>query len=212
MRLRSNNKLTRIPDELANSMHDLSHDHQFDDPQQSEQLVRENIGWMLTLAKRMLSDHAHAEDVVQDAFIAAFRARESFEGRSTIKTWLHRITVNAALMKLRQLKRLREDDIEAYLPQFDRYDCRIEAPWPRRSPVEITFDNKRLRELVSTKIALLPDAYRIVLELRDIQGYDTVEVAEVLDISVSNVKVRLHRARSALKKLLEPFLRGEEGI
>jgi len=178
-------------------------------PVEAERLVRDNIGWMLALAQRMLGDRALAEDVVQDAFIAAFRGLPTFEGRSSVKTWLHRITVNASLMKLRKLKRLGEQSIDEYVPEFDRYDCRIETPWSTFARAEDILENERLRALVSEKVATLPDAYRIVLHLRDIEGYDTGEVAELLDISTSNVKVRLHRARAALKKLLEPVLRGE---
>ena len=70
-------------------------------------------------------------------------------------------------------------------------------------------ENEDLRSTVNTYINTLPDSYRIVLQLRDIEGYDTSEVAEQLDISEANVKVRLHRARAALKKQLEPILRGE---
>jgi RNA polymerase sigma-70 factor (ECF subfamily) len=179
-------------------------------PFDEDRLVRDNIGWMLALARRMLGDRALAEDVVQDAFISAFRGLRQFEQRSSLKTWLHRITVNAALMKLRQLKRLGERSLEEYLPEFDQYDCRIEPVWPRLVAAEDILQNEGLRALVAEKITLLPDAYRIVLQLRDIEEYNTEEVAELLDISASNVKVRLHRARAALKKLLQPILLGEE--
>lgn len=176
---------------------------------QVEQLVREHIGWMLALAQRMLGDRALAEDAVQDAFLEVFRALDRFEGRASLKTWLHRITVNAALMKLRKQKRLAEQQIDEYLPEFDRYECRIEIPWTYLAPVEDVLESEHLRTLVSTSISALPDQYRTVLQLRDIEGYDTGEVAKLLDISESNVKVRLHRARAALKKRLEPLFRGE---
>jgi RNA polymerase sigma-70 factor (ECF subfamily) len=175
----------------------------------AERLVRDNIGWMLALAQRTLGDRALADDAVQNSFIAAFDGYSAFEGRSSIKTWLHRITINACLMLLRKQKRLAEQPINQYLPEFDSYDCRIEAPWPRLASAEEILDDTRLKALVSEKIRVLPERYRIVFQLRDIEGYDTGEVAELLDISVSNVKVRLHRARAALKKLLEPILRDE---
>ena len=175
----------------------------------SEVLVRDHIGWMLALARRMLGDHALAEDAVQDAFINAFRALDSFEGRSSLKTWLHRITVNACLMKMRQSKQRAEQAIDEYLPEFDQNNCRIEAPWNHLASVDDILESEHLRDLVKTNILTLPEQYRNVLLLRDIEGYDTSEVAMLLGISVSNVKVRLHRARSALKKLLEPLLRGE---
>jgi RNA polymerase sigma-70 factor (ECF subfamily) len=174
-----------------------------------EQLVRDNIAWMLNLAERLLSDRALAEDAVQDAFISAFRGLQKFEHRSSLKTWLHRITVNAALTKLRQSKRRAEQSIDEDLPEFDRYECRIEAPWNSLATVEEVIESDELRHQVTECINRLPDSYRIVLQLRDIEGYDTAEVALQLDISESNVKVRLHRARAALKKQLEPILRGE---
>ena len=174
-----------------------------------EQLVRDNIAWMLKLAERLLGDRGLAEDAVQDAFISAFRGLDKFEGRASLKTWLHRITVNAALTKLRQSKRRAEQSIDEDQPEFDRYDCRIEAPWHYLASLEDVIENDDLRKRVNDCIGALPDSYRIVLQLRDIEGYDTREVAEQLEISEANVKVRLHRARAALKKRLESILRGE---
>ena len=198
-----------MQEEQPESEHKLAEQNSLASPLEAEQLVRDNIGWMLVLARRMLNDRALAEDTVQEAFISAFRGLDGFQQRSSLKTWLHRITVNASLMKLRQLKWLGEQSIDEYQPEFDQYDCRIEAPWSYLVEAEDILENERLRALVVEKIAILPDAYRIVLQLRDIEEYDTGEVAELLDISISNVKVRLHRARAALKKILEPILRGE---
>ena len=174
-----------------------------------EQLVRDNIAWMLKLAERLLGDRGLSEDAVQDAFISAFKGLDKFEGRSSLKTWLHRITINAALTKLRQAKRRAEHSIDEDQPEFDQYACRIEAPWHYLASLEDVIENDDLRKCVNDNINALPDKYRIVLHLRDIEGYDTREVAEQLEISAANVKVRLHRARAALKKQLEPILRGE---
>lgn len=176
----------------------------------SESLVREHAGWMLVLAERILKDAALAEDVVQEALINAVKGQQHFEEKSSLKTWLHRITTNAAISNLRKQKRLAEQSIDELLPEFDSYDCRIERPWTRFLSVQELIENAETRERVAECIRALPDSYRIVLQLRDIVGYDTGETAELLDISESNVKVRLHRARSALKKILEPLLRGEE--
>lgn len=175
----------------------------------SDELVRANIGWMLALAERLLRDRTLAEDVVQESFVRAFNGLAGFEGRSSIESWLHRITVNSALSKLRQLKRLAEQSIDEHLPEFDRLDCRVETPWARLASVEEIIESDDKRRHVYESIGQLPDAYRVVLQLRDIEEYDTREVATLLGISESNVKVRLHRARAALKKLLEPILRAE---
>jgi RNA polymerase sigma-70 factor (ECF subfamily) len=173
-----------------------------------ELMVRDNIGWMLALAERLLRDRAYAEDVVQESFMAAFRGLAGFEGRSSHKTWLHRITVNTALDKLRQIKRQAEKSIDPLQPEFDRYDCRIEMPWPHLPEVAELVENEETRELLHRCIGELPDSYRILLLLRDVEGYDTREVAKALGITEANVKVRLHRARAALKKMMEPLLRG----
>jgi len=179
------------------------------DALRAEVIVRDNIGWMLSVARRLLNDYALAEDAVQDAFLSAFRSLDRFEQRASLKTWLHRITVNAALMKLRQLKRRAEQPIDEYLPEFDRHDCRIEPPWEHLASVEDILGSEQRREQIHAMINKLPDTYRIVLLLRDIEDYSTVEVASLLEISESNVKVRLHRARAALKTLIEPVLRSE---
>lgn len=199
----------RVPDEQSKQLDSALAPPEQGSESEAEQLVRDNIAWMLALAERMLRDRALAEDAVQEAFLNAFRGLDRFEGRSSIKTWLHRITVNSSLTKLRQLKRLSEKPIDEYLPEFDRHDCRIETPWTYLAPLQDVLENDDLRAQISESIDALPESYRIVLQLRDIEECDTSEVAELLDISEANVKVRLHRARAALKKLLEPILRGE---
>ena len=108
-----------------------------------------------------------------------------------------------------QLKRLEEQPIDDLLPEYDRTACRIEPPGRGLESPEDIVAQGRMRDLIRRKIGELPESYRIVLMLRDIEEIETAEVAKMLEISESNVKVRLHRARSALKKLLEPLLRGE---
>jgi len=174
---------------------------------QHEQLVKENISWMLALAERILNDYALAEDTVQEAFVSAIRGLDKFEGRSSLKTWLHRITVNTALTKLRQKKRRSEDLVENLDPEFDQYGCRVEHGWSELTPLEDMLTNERLTLKIRETIATLKDSYRIVLLLRDIEDYNTLETSKLLGISVDNVKVRLHRARAALKLKLEPVLR-----
>ena len=180
-----------------------------DEPIEPELLVRENIGWMLARAERLLRDRSLAEDAVQDSLISALRGLENFRGESSLKTWLHRITTNTALSKLRQLNRVIEQSIDEYLPIFDSNECRIEPPWTHLASITELLEIEDIRERVSDGINILPDTYRIVLQLRDIEGYDTSETADLLGISIENVKVRLHRSRAALKRILEPLLRGE---
>ena len=179
------------------------------DARAAEHLVRTHGGWMLAVARRIAGDTALAEDCVQEAFLSALQKIESFEGRSSLKTWLHRIVVNQTLMKLRSRRNKAEDSIDALLPDFDAYACRIEDRLGALATPEEICDREDRRALVQAKIRELPESYRLVLQLRDIEELTTREVAEALDLSEANVKVRLHRARSALKKLLEPLLKGE---
>lgn len=179
------------------------------EPVDPEKLVRENAGWMLRLAERVLNDASLAEDVVQEALINALKGLGSFKEAASLRTWLHRITINAAISRLRHLRRLAEESIDEYLPAFDQYDCRIEPPWTHLLSVHEAVESDLLKRRVLNGIRQLPDTYRVVLQLRDIEGYSTGETAKLLEMSESNVKVRLHRARAALKKILEPVLRGE---
>ena len=175
----------------------------------AETLVRRHGAWMLAVARRVLGEPALAEDCVQEAFVKAFSKIAGFEGRASLKSWLHRIVVNQALMKLRARRARGEAPIDELLPAFDENACRIEARWQHIATPEEILDSKHRRDLVRAKIDELPESYRLVLQLRDIEDLSTREVADGLGLSEANVKVRLHRARSALKKLLEPLLKGD---
>ena len=175
-----------------------------------DEFVQVHISWMRSLARRFFFDQASADDVVQDAFVNAFKALERFEGRSSLRTWLHRITVNAALMKIRKIKSLHECSISELMPENDLDAFRVESPSSSTATPEDIFENHELREIVFDAIERLPENYRIVLQLRDIEQLDTVEVARQLGLSKGNVNVRLHRARAAMKTLLDPVLRGAE--
>lgn len=173
-----------------------------------EQFVRHHTGWMLAVAGRILRDSGHAEDAVQNAFAAIFANLDSFDERSAMHTWMHRIVVNESLMLLRKQRRLREEQIDPLLPLFDDNSCRIEDDWTTFQTPEAIMQQSQSASLVNELIDKLPEQYRIVLLLRDIEEMSTAEVATMLELSESNVKVRLHRARAGLKKLLEPLIRG----
>jgi RNA polymerase sigma-70 factor (ECF subfamily) len=159
---------------------------------------------MLAVARRLLLREADAHDAVQDAFLSAFRMLARFDGRAAIATWLHRIVLNACLMKLRTARRRPERSIEELLPTFaDDGHQRPEArPW--RELPQGALERAETCALVHEKIALLPATYREVLVLRDIEELDTDEVATMLATTRGALKVRLHRARQALRTLLEP--------
>ncbi len=170
------------------------------------ELVRSHGGRMYAVALRLTTNAEDARDAVQQAFLQAFKHIDAFEGRSSLGTWLHRIAVNEALQLLRSRRR-REQSVDELLPRFDALGCRVE-PRGRVPPTEALVERHEARIQVRRCIERLPDVFRIVLVLRDIEGFSTGETAEMLGITDGAVKMRLHRARSALKKLLEPVLRG----
>ena len=175
-----------------------------------ELMVRSYTPRMLAVARRFLRSEEDARDAVQDAFLSAFRAIDRFEGNSRISTWLHRIVVNASLMKLRTRRRKPEKSIEDLMPGFLE-DGHLEQPaseW-RKLPEEQAAQAE-LRELLLEKIHELPETHRNVLLLRDIEDLDTEETARILELTAGAVKTRLHRARLALRGLMEPHLRRTE--
>lgn len=168
-----------------------------------ERLVRDYGGRMLAVAQRMLSSESDAADAVQDAFASVFRAIGGFSGESQLATWLHRIVVNSSLMKLRTRQRRNEQSIESLLPTYldDGHQARPASDWGE-SP-QAAMQREETRAQVRDAIEGLPDAYRTVLMLRDIEGLSTEEAAQALQIEAGTVKVRLHRARQALRTLLD---------
>ncbi len=176
-----------------------------------ETLVRTYSGRLLAIIRRYLHNEDDARDALQDAFLSAFRALHTFTEGSLLSTWLHRIAINAALMKLRTRKRRPEDPIEELLPKFTEDGHREDGhrgnptrPW--KEP-EGLLQRQETRAVVRSCIDCLPETYRTVLLLRDIEELDTEEVALLLDISSNAVKIRLHRARQALRTLLDPHFR-----
>ena len=175
-----------------------------------EHLVRVYAARMLAVARRFVGNEEAARDCVQEAFLQAFRSIDRFEERASLGTWLHRIVVNAALTKLRARERRPEESLEALLPQFDGHGCRIEPEAGWSVSVETLLEERERRAAVRRTIEQLPDGYRNVLMLRDVEGYTTEETAALLGLAPGAVKTRLHRARAALKTLLEPMMGGED--
>lgn len=172
-----------------------------------ESLVRQHGGRMLSVARRLTGSEDDARDAVQEAFVAAFKAIGTFAGNAKLSTWLHRIVVNSALMKLRSRRRRNEEPIEALLPRFDESGEWTEAVPRWETSTDILVQREETRALVRAMVDRLPEAYRSVLMLRDIEELDTEEAAAALGITPSAVKTRLHRARQALRTLLERALR-----
>lgn len=166
-------------------------------PEDFDTIVEEYSDFVYNVAFKMMGKPEDAEDVAQDAFISAFRAFHRFRGESKVTTWLYRITVNAALMRLRKEKRGRE------LTQsgLDQVEVRSKEPGPESAAVTTELGDK-LREGISR----LQSDLRAAVVLRDVEGLSNSEAADVLDITVSSLKSRLHRGRVLLRQYLGEYV------
>ena len=172
------------------------------DPAVFDALVEEHSSFVYNVAYRMMGNHEDAEDVAQDAFLSAYRAFERFRGESRVTTWLYRITMNAALMRLRKTKLSRS------LTQTGIEDMEV-ADWsttPDRGA-----QNSELQDKLREGIDRLDPDLRASVVLRDVQGFSNSEAAEVLEISVPAFKSRLHRARILLRKFLSDYVAAPSG-
>lgn len=173
-----------------------------------EELVRSLTPRLLAVARRVARTEADAEDAVQEAFLSAFGAIEGFDGRSTLGTWLHRIVVNAALMRARREATRRAVSLDSLLPVFEGGHHR-DAPAPWRSVTGEEGPGIEHREAVLEALARLPEEFREVVLLRDVEGMESRAVSVALGISDALVRQRLHRGRQAMMRLLEPVMRAD---
>jgi RNA polymerase sigma-70 factor, ECF subfamily len=175
------------------------------EPAAFTEMVERYSGTVYNLALRLMrNDAMEAEDVLQETFISAYRGLDRFEGRSLLSTWLYRIAYNAALMRLRKRK-LTTVSIDA---PFENEEG---DPIPRQlvdwgaAPDQVLLKGE-LHKALDGAVAALPESLRSVFVLRDIEGLSTAETAAILDLTETNVKVRLHRARLALRERLSAYL------
>jgi RNA polymerase sigma-70 factor, ECF subfamily len=163
---------------------------------------------MLAVARRITGNEADAHDCLQEALLKCFRSIDQFEGRSGLGTWLHRIVANVSLMRLRSRNRNREDSLDELQPGFDSQGMRLEdAPLSETREIETLYEQGQTQAAIRAAVDRLPDEYRAIVIARDIEQLSTAETAELLGISISLAKTRLHRARAALKRLLDPIVK-----
>lgn len=147
-------------------------------------------------ARAILHDDVEAEDVMQDAYVRAYTHLEQFAGRSSFSTWLTRIAVHEALTRLRSRNRHPQVDVT-------EYDGEISMKTPSSSlDPEKSASTGQLREFLEEAVLKLPENYRTVVMLRDIEELSTAETAEALDLTEENVKIRLHRGHGMMRNLL----------
>lgn len=163
---------------------------------------------IFNLIYRIVGDYDEAADLTQDTFVAAYRAFDGFRGDATAYTWLYRVAVNVCKNRFRELGKRRDieglslDDGETGIGEVIT-ESGITTPLP--TP-ERAFEREEMRRLVEDAIQSLPEDYRIVAVLRDLNGLTYREIAEAADLSIDVVKTRLARARGMLRKKLERYL------
>ena len=170
-----------------------------------DECIRRHSASVYHLALRLVQNEADAEDIVQETFLGAFQAIDGFEGRSSLKTWLYRITYNTAMMRLRKQAPPRPQTValRLQLPEEGELVPRQFFDWCCLP--ESDYESAELRARLDHAIANLPETLRGVFVLRDIHELSTAETADTLEVTTDVVKTRLRRARVALRDQLSPY-------
>ncbi|QED28873.1 sigma-70 family RNA polymerase sigma factor [Microvenator marinus] len=170
-----------------------------------DQIVREYRETVFRVAMRIVKNEEEAQDVTQDAFMNAYRKLDSFKGDAALSSWIYRIAVNTALMRLRKKKRRAEVSMEG-LPISDEMDF----VWTDLSAHNVRGDeaaeNKELRGKIAAAVEELEPKYKDVFVAKELDGLSLQEIADEMDLSVPAVKSRLHRARLSLRVSLERYV------
>lgn len=168
------------------------------------ELVRSHTSRIYNLGLRIMRNEEDAEDVLQETFITMLHKLDQFSGKSSLYTWLYRIATNIALGKLREKKRI-ETEVSIHEPNFEALRGSQLREWPDHLEEKVSDD--QFRNCLSVAMEDLPENYRAVFVLRDLENLSTKEAADVLEISEANVKVRLMRARLFLRDKLAHHLK-----
>ena len=171
-----------------------------------EALVGRHEEKVYGLALRMTRSEADAAEITQDTFLSAYQHLNEFRGEAAFGSWVHRIAANNALMRLRRQKvvDIVSDDLAS--PEFTERGSLAEAPesdWSKRADDKIIEDE--LGRAIQAATDALPEGYREVFLLKDVEGLSYEEISEMVGISVPAVKSRLHRARLALREAIDAF-------
>lgn len=174
------------------------------------ELVRRHQDKVYRLALRLTRDESRAQDAMQDAFLQVYRKIGQFQEQSAFTTWLYRITVNAALMRMRSEKRHRESSLEEASPRYSEQGEIAEPVDDWSAAVDDDAGNRELAKYAQVAIDELPETYKSVFVLRELEEMSTEDVAQILDLTIPTVKTRLHRARLALRKALAERVKGTD--
>ena len=171
-----------------------------------EQLLDRYEDKIFRLAYRFVRNETEAKEILQDTFLSIWRKLDTFKGDSQFGSWLYRVAANTALMRLRSQRRHPEISTEelpvGYLDNYGQLPS-VGENWSKRPDDEL--QSEELRRHIQTAVDALPEIYRTVFLLRDVEGLSTEETGEILAISVPTVKTRLHRARIALRDAITQY-------
>jgi RNA polymerase sigma-70 factor, ECF subfamily len=165
-----------------------------------EELIGRYESKIFNLAMRLTRNQEDSEEVLQDVFSTIYKKIAGFEGKSAFSSWLYRIIVNASFMKLRKRKQQNTVFLEDLSPTMKQHYMDNDPAFMVRSD-SISL-NREVREVLTAAIERLPDQYRAVFVLRDVDGLSNQEAGEILNLSIPAVKSRLHRSRLMLRKKL----------
>lgn len=173
------------------------------------ELVKRYEQKLYNFSLRMCRDAADAEDTVQETFLNVFRYLKDFRYETKFKNWLYRVAASTCIKKRRKSKFAPERELS-----LDEFYPQSEAEVPHQVPdwAQMPLDkllNNELLDKINQAIFTLPEKYRLVIVLRDIEGFNTAETAQILNLSDANVKVRLHRARLFLRDRLKGYFENE---
>ena len=185
------------------------------DSQAFEALVRPHLGMLFRVIDRILGNEAESQDALQDALLTLHRELPGFHGASKFSTWAYRICVNQALMARRKRVRRREDAIEDLMPRFgdEGHHMNVDTilDWSEDAEALMKVEQDELKVKVRAGLERLSDDQRAVFVLRDLEGWNTDEIALHLGITRELVRQRVHRARLALRAMLPEFAPVQEG-
>jgi RNA polymerase sigma-70 factor, ECF subfamily len=177
------------------------------DEQALEAIFNRYSAKLYNVAQRILGEVADAEEVIQDVFWTAFRKAKSFRGTAQFSTWLYRLTINAALGKIRRSRKSKEVEYEEYLPKFQKDGHHLVRPvvdWS--DTLDEKYSERELQQLLNDALEQLKPVDKSAVVLSDMEGMTDREIAVMLGLTVSAVKTRLHRARLFLRGKLAVHL------
>lgn len=173
-----------------------------------EELLNQYSNKVFRLAISLVKHREDAEDVTQEVFLTVCSRVSDLKESKALSSWIYRITVNASLIKIRKSRRFEQVSFEEDLPRFNRNGMHVKPVKDWSENPEEKASSKEVMDFIRENLKELPESYKVVFLLRDVEGLSNNEVAEVLDISLTATKSKLHRARLFMRERLSKYFEG----